>query len=206
MNEARELPNWEQIYQERPVESMPWFNPHLDADLEQSLSELNIVQGTVLDLGTGPATQAIALGERGFVVVGTDLSGAAVEQARQRVQSLDLQVTFQQDDILNSQLHQVFDVVFDRGCFHVLSPKRRQEYVNTVQRLVKPGGYLFLKCFSAREPRQAGPYHFTPTAIAEIFTPQFSVTSIQETVYQGPLDPLPLALFCVLKRVESANV
>ncbi|WP_181357445.1 hypothetical protein [Stenomitos frigidus] len=30
MTKAREVPNWEQLYQEKPVESMPWFNPDLD--------------------------------------------------------------------------------------------------------------------------------------------------------------------------------
>jgi hypothetical protein len=27
---AREFPNWEALYQEKPVETMPWFNPNLE--------------------------------------------------------------------------------------------------------------------------------------------------------------------------------
>lgn len=32
MAKQRELPDWKQLYQEKEVESMPWFNPELDPD------------------------------------------------------------------------------------------------------------------------------------------------------------------------------
>lgn len=57
MNRQREFPDWEQLYQEKEVESMPWFNQALDPDLDQALTELNLHTGTALDLGTGPGTQ-----------------------------------------------------------------------------------------------------------------------------------------------------
>ncbi|MGH2416536.1 MAG: hypothetical protein ACRDEA_23140 [Microcystaceae cyanobacterium] len=54
MENKRSFPNWEQLYQEQPVETMPWFHPELDRDLAQALAELHLEAGTVLDLGTGP--------------------------------------------------------------------------------------------------------------------------------------------------------
>ncbi len=203
MSEQREFPDWEQLYQEKAVESMPWFNPDLDPDLEQALTRLQLQQGTVLDLGTGPGTQAIALAKRGFQVTATDLSTTAVDQAQARAQAQGLQIAFIQDDILNSRLTQAFDFVLDRGCFHVLPPERRQDYVRTVSNLIQPLGYLFLKCFSDREQRQEGPYRFTAAEIQEIFQPQFTVYSIDETVYYGTLDPPPQALFCVLANLRQ---
>ncbi|OUL27294.1 hypothetical protein BV378_11760 [Nostoc sp. RF31YmG] len=56
----REFPNWEALYQEQAVETMPWFNPSLDPDVEEALLNLGLSNGSVLDLGTGPGTQAIA--------------------------------------------------------------------------------------------------------------------------------------------------
>lgn len=200
MNKQREFPDWEQLYQDKNVESMPWFNPDIDPDLDQALIKLNLYAGTGLDLGTGPGTQAIALAERGFQVTATDLSDTAVQQALDKAKEKGLDISFKQDDILHSNLNQEFDFVFDRGCFHVLPPERRQDYIRVVHRLIKSKGYLFLKCFSHLEKSESGPYRFTPEQIKEIFSSRFNVCSVGETVYQGTLDPLPRALFCILEK------
>jgi 2-polyprenyl-3-methyl-5-hydroxy-6-metoxy-1,4-benzoquinol methylase len=200
MNQQREFPDWEQLYQNQNVESMPWFNPDLDPDLDQALTQLNLHNSTALDLGTGPGTQAIALAERGFKVTATDLSATAIEKAQAIALEKGLDISWKQDDILNSTLNQEFDFVLDRGCFHVLPPERRQDYVRLVTNLIKPNGYLLLKCFSHLQEGERGPYRFTPEEIREIFSNQFNVLSIEHTVYHGTLSPLPRALFCILQK------
>ncbi len=200
MTTQREFPDWEQLYRNQDVESMPWFNPELDLDLDEALTNLNLQTGTALDLGTGPGTQAMALAERGFEVTATDLSETAIEKALAKAKEKNLYICFRQDDILNSKLDQKFDFVLDRGCFHVLPPEQRQNYIRVVDSLVKPKGYLFLKCFSHLETREAGPYRFTPEEIQDIFSSRFNVSSVKETVYYGTLEALPRALFCVLEK------
>ena len=200
MNQQREFPDWEQLYQDKNIESMPWFNPDLDPDLDQALTQLNLHSSTALDLGTGPGTQAMALAQRGFKITATDLSATAIKKAQTIAQEKGLDISWKQDDILNSTLNQEFDFVFDRGCFHVFPPERRPDYVRVVANLIKPNGYLFLKCFSHLETGEEGPYRFTPQEIKEIFTSQFNVLSVEQTVYQGTRSPLPRALFCVLQK------
>jgi 2-polyprenyl-3-methyl-5-hydroxy-6-metoxy-1,4-benzoquinol methylase len=201
MDKQREFPNWEQLYQEQQVESMPWFHSQLDPNLDRALSQLNIQTGTCLDLGTGPGMQAMALAEKGFEVTGSDLSATAIAKASQQAKEKGLTISWQQDDILNSQLTQEFDFVFDRGCFHVLTPECRQDYVRVVAGLIRPEGYLFLKTFSVKETRPEGPYRFDPQTIEAIFQSRFHLDSSEETVYHGTLDPLPKALFCILKKL-----
>ncbi|BAY65178.1 thiopurine S-methyltransferase [Calothrix brevissima NIES-22] len=200
MMTEREFPNWETLYQEQPVENMPWFNPNLDPDVEEALINLELSNGSVLDLGTGPGTQAIALAERGFQVMGTDLSEAAIHQAATKANQKGLEISFEQDDILNSHLQQSFDLILDRGCFHVLPPHSYDTYVQTVANLLQPKRYLLLKCFSQEETREQGPYRFTPEEIQQIFKEQFALHSAKQTVYHGTLDPLPKALFCILEK------
>ena len=201
MNQRRELPDWKQLYQEKEVETMAWFNPDIDSDLDRALAKLNLQAGTVLDLGTGPGTQAIALAERGFQVTGTDISDAAINRAKGIAAEMGLDIDFRQDDIFNSQLEKTFDIVFDRGCFHVFHPEQRQDYVRVVSGLVNPKGYLLLKCFSHLETRPEGPYRFTPEEIGEIFGGEFKLCSAEDTVYQGTMEVFPKALFCVLEKI-----
>ena len=61
---------------------MPWYNENLDSDLEEELDGRKITNGIFLDLGTGPATQAIWLAKRGFKVIGSDISEAAIKRAK----------------------------------------------------------------------------------------------------------------------------
>ncbi len=65
MTGPRGLPSWEELYQKDTIERLPWYWPALDPDLEAALARHGIASGRVLDQGTGPGTQAIALAERG---------------------------------------------------------------------------------------------------------------------------------------------
>ena len=179
---------------------MPWYNENFDSDLQRELGERKIINGNkiFLNLGTGPATQAIWLAQRGFRVTGSDLSEAAINRAR-KVYVNEKNVNFIVDDILNSKFNDnEFDYIFDRGCFHVLSPADRPIYIRKIKSILKANGILFLKCFSDKEPREEGPYKFSQDEIRDLFNGSFRIDSIKETVYQGTLNPLPKALFVVM--------
>jgi methylase of polypeptide subunit release factors len=121
--DKRVFPNWELVYQNQSIESMPWYNESLDADLERELDERNILEGEFLDLGTGPGTQAIRLSEIGFTVTASDLSETAIRQASINRGKAASRINFVVDDVLHSGFKESkFDFIFDRGCFHVISP------------------------------------------------------------------------------------
>jgi SAM-dependent methyltransferase len=203
----KDFPDWENLYKSQMIETMPWYNENFDFDLEKELDERKIIiinnnsddSKTFLDLGTGPATQAIWLAKRGFKVIGSDLSEAAINRAR-KIYANEENVNFIVDDILNSKFKDnEFDYIFDRGCFHVLLPADRQRYISKIKQILKKdNGILFLKCFSDKEPRQEGPYKFSAEQIRDLFDESFRIDSIKETVYQGTLDPFPKALFVVM--------
>jgi SAM-dependent methyltransferase len=196
---GKDFPDWETLYKSQKIETMPWYNENFDSDLEKELDESKIINdGKFLDLGTGPATQAIWLAKRGFNVMCSDLSEAAINRAR-KIYANEKSVNFIVDDIVNSNLKEnEFSYIFDRGCFHVLSPGDRQKYIRQIKRILKANGILFLKCFSDKEPMQEGPYKFSHDEIRDLFNVSFRIDSIKETVYQGTLDPFPKALFVVM--------
>ena len=201
---TRSFPDWETLYKNQEVKSMPWYNESLDQDLELELDKMKIKKGSFLDLGTGPGTQAIKLFERGFEVTASDLSPTAIHKASVRYNNkMNNKIKFIVDDIVNSHLSSnEFDFIFDRGCFHVISPEKRSIYTEEVNRILKEGGRLFLKCFSEKEPvRDTGPYRFSNDMIKKTFeNSRFKVQGIRETIYQGTLNPLPKALFVVISK------
>ena len=206
MTESRRaIPDWETLYKNQQVESMPWYNENLDADLEEELDKRKINQGKFLDLGTGPGTQAIKLHERGLNVTATDLSETAIKKAQSIYNSNNnnsKKVDFRVDNILNSNLKEnEFDYIFDRGCFHVISINDRKRYIMRVTRILKDNGILFLKCFSDKEQGEEGPHRFSKDKLKEIFENEnFNIENMKETVYQGTLNPLPKALFAVMTK------
>jgi 2-polyprenyl-3-methyl-5-hydroxy-6-metoxy-1,4-benzoquinol methylase len=136
------------------------------------------------------------------LVTASDVSAAAIAYANRKAGSRGAGVSFVQDDILATRLTGPFDVVFDRGCFHVLQPNQRPAYVETMHRLLAPSGWLFLKTFSHRQFGNFGPYRFAPDEIRQLFdgAASFRVADIVDTVFQGQMDPYPKALFSTIRR------
>jgi SAM-dependent methyltransferase len=100
-NNNRSFPHWDNLYaNEASVGSLPWYSEDLDNDLEEYLRTMNITKGRFLDLGTGPATQAIKLFKLGFHVTATDISENAIARAKRISKDIDFIV----DDILESKL------------------------------------------------------------------------------------------------------
>lgn len=199
----RNFPNWEQFYQEADTEKLPWFFRDLEPDVRATLKELDLHEGRALDLGTGPGTQAMGLAAIGFDVTATDISQTAVDNAKKTAEAAGIEIDWRADDILHTSLTDKFDLIFDRGCFHVLDAKSRPHYVADVSELLNHGGYLLLKTFSAKEPEPEGPHRFTADDIRKIFSPTLEIISIRETVFHGALDPFPRALFAIMRRPEK---
>ena len=197
----KDFPDWNNLYNTQNAKTVPWYNENLDLDLAEELERRKISKGRILDLGTGPATQAIQLAKRGLEVTGSDVSEASIRRARELYvhNNKDNEINFTVDNILNSKLKdKMFDYVFDRGCFHVLPIEKRPVYIKEIKRILDDDGILFSKCFSIKEPRQEGPYKFSETEIKQLFGNEFVIISVKDTVYQGTLDPMPRALFVVM--------
>ena len=200
MTQRKNIPEWDSFYRENKVDEMPWYEKNLDLDLEYQINFMNLTKGKFLDLGTGPGTQAIQLEKLGFESTGSDISKSAIDKAQQ----LSSKVNFVVDDILNSSFtDNAFDFILDRGCFHVFEPMLRKDYLNQLKRILKDDGILFLKVMSIEEkglPDDEGPYRFSKQKIFDTFENNFEVKEIKSTVYYGTLDPLPKALFAVIKQ------
>ena len=71
-----------------------------------------------------------------------------------------------------------FDAVIDCGLFHVFSDADRARYVEGLAAALKPGGRLFLLCFSDDEPGTQGPRRVSRKELYDGFTDGWAVESV----------------------------
>ncbi len=119
--------------------------------------------GKTLVLGCGKGYDAVLFARRGFAVTAVDFSGEAVVHARGLADSGGVAVEFLQADLFNlpSEFAGAFDYVVEYVTFCAIDPLRRREYVDVVQRCLKPGG-RFLALFFPIEVRSGGPPFAVP--------------------------------------------
>ncbi|MEI7767685.1 MAG: class I SAM-dependent methyltransferase [Phycisphaerae bacterium] len=195
--------DWARLYQENDPEQLPWFCTELDQDIDKSLRLMKLRKANILDIGSGPGTQTIALADLGHNVLGLDISPAAVRKARRRASQAGVTAKFTAGDITTFAHRQPFDAIIDRGCFHALPANYRMRYLVRVAQLLKPNGWLFLKTFSSREPRSDGPARFKASEIRLIFRPFFRWEASWGSVFSGTLQTYPKALVCLLRRKDD---
>jgi 2-polyprenyl-3-methyl-5-hydroxy-6-metoxy-1,4-benzoquinol methylase len=107
------------------------------------------VAGSVLDAGCGTGDTALFFAGRGCQVTGIDFIEEPIRRAQRKAAERGLQVTFLVKDALTlGDWSERFDNVIDSGLFHGFSDEDRHRYVEGLAAVLKPGGRLFLACFS----------------------------------------------------------
>jgi len=98
------------------------------------------------------------LAGRGCKVIGIDFLDVPIQRAQRKAAERGVQATFFVKDALTlKDWTERFDNVIDSGLFHVFSDEDRLRYVEGLATVLKPGGRLFLICFSDEEPGTQGP-------------------------------------------------
>src|SRR5215813_11659505 len=116
------------------------------------------ITGSLLDAGCGTGDAALYFAGRGCQVTGIDFIEEAIKRARRKSTDQGVPATFLVRDALTlKDWPERFDNVIDSGLFHVFSDEDRRPYVEGLATVLKPGGRLFLLCFSDEEPGTQGP-------------------------------------------------
>ena len=120
-------------------------------------------RGRVAVPGCGRGHDARFLARHGYDVTGFDFSPAAVQAAAALARRTKTAVAFQQRDVfrLAADYTHAFDGVWEYTCYCAIDPRRRDEYVASLARIIRPGGWL-LACFFPLRTVTAGP----PFAVA----------------------------------------
>ena len=168
------------------------------------------ITGAVLDAGCGTGESALFLAARGNKVTGIDFLETPIKKAKAKAAERKTSVTFLVKDALTlKDWNERFDNVVDSGLFHVFSDQERQTYVEGLKNVLKPGGRLFLMCFSDEEPGTQGPRRISKKELHDAFSRGWEVESIQPSRLEVRPDFKeftfseggPKAWFAVVRRV-----
>jgi SAM-dependent methyltransferase len=172
------------------------------------------IADSVLDAGCGTRENALFFAGRGCQVTGIDFIEEAINRARRKAAERGLLVTFLVKDALTlKDWSERFDNVIDSGLFHVFNDEDRRRYVEGLATVLKPGGRLFLGCFSDEEPGERGPRRASKKELHDAFAEGWVIESIEPTRAEVRPDFKdlqfseggPKAWFVVVQRVGNGK-
>jgi cyclopropane fatty-acyl-phospholipid synthase-like methyltransferase len=143
------------------------------------------ISGTVLDAGCGTGDTALFLAGQGCKVTGIDFLEVPIQRAQRKAAERGVQATFLVKDAMAlKDWSERFDNVIDSGLFHVFNDDDRRHYVEGLASVLKPGGRLFLLCFSDEEPGTQGPRRVSKTELHAAFAAGWAIESIKPVQVQ----------------------
>ncbi len=169
---------WDEIYRKNPLDTLGWELGWPRPILVEYAEKGAIPRGKALDLCCGAGTNTVYLAEKGFDVVGIDVSPTAVEYAQAQAAQAHINVAFIVESFLELTFeYSVFDFVFDMGCFHHVEPEDRDKFISGVRRVLKSGGLYMLTCFSYQNGSAWN--HFTEQQLKEFFGEFFTFDEVR---------------------------
>ncbi|HMD23081.1 MAG TPA: class I SAM-dependent methyltransferase [Streptosporangiaceae bacterium] len=166
------------------------------------LAEQGLLTGQVLDVGCGTGEQSLLAASSGADTLGVDVSPLALEQARGKAAARRIpaaaggqigpaaaggqigKARFEVADALNlGDLGLSFDTVIDSGLFHVFDDDSRARYVASLASVLRPGGHLYLMCFSDRQPGTLGPRRVSQDELRAAFGDGWTILAIQADTF-----------------------
>ncbi len=143
------------------------------------------ITGSILDVGCGTGENSLFFASRGRKVTGIDFLKGPIYNAKRKAAERGFAATFLVMDALAlKDVPEVFDNVIDSGLFHVFSDDDRRRYVEGLATVMKPGGHLFLLCFSNEEPGTQGPRRVSRKEIEDTFDEGWKVERIEPSRFE----------------------
>ena len=131
------------------------------------------ITGSVLNSGCGTGENALFLASRGQKVTGIDFLAEPINLAKQKATERGLTATFL-----------VMDALALKELSEVFSDDDRLRYVEGLASVLKPGGRLFLLCFSDDEAGDQGPRRVSRKEIEDAFAEGWVIEAIEPSRFE----------------------
>lgn len=209
----------EQIYSETPPADIPWNIETPPKALVDLIDAGQIQPCKAIDLGCGAGNYAIYLASLGFNVTGVDISPSAVALAEANAKQKDVACRFVAADVVGGlpEIAETFEFAYDWSLLHHVFPIDRKRYVETVCRLLAPGGKYLSVCFSEKDagfgdtgqirrtPLGTMLYFSSEKELRDLFAPDFDIKTLQTIQVEGKREPHLMNWVFMEKKLVSAK-
>jgi SAM-dependent methyltransferase len=190
--------HWNESYKQ---DFIPWDSGVPEPMLIEQVESGALPVGRALDVGCGTGTNAIWLAQHGYEVLGVDVAPLAIEKACAKLPP-GLSCRFATLDFLAEKPEGgPFQLVFDRGCFHVFDePADRAKLAARVATVLAPDG-IWLSLIGSTEgpPREMGPPRRSLRDMADAIEPQLEILSVRSAEFRDLPEPA-MAWICLSRR------
>lgn len=114
--------------------------------------------GKIVVIGCGRGHDAILFAKHNYLVTAIDFSASAIRETRRLAKRAKIHVETIEANVfeLPGKLLHKFDYVLEYVTYCAIEPERRKEFLDNIQRMLKPGG-IFIGLFFPIDNRDGGP-------------------------------------------------
>ena len=197
--------HWEHVYVTKGENEVSWFQQSPAPSLELIAQVGATHKSAIIDIGGGASRLVDHLVEDGFEdVTVLDLSGAALEAARQRVGVRADRVHWIVADVTAWEPAKPYDVWHDRAAFHFLTEEKdRAAYVARLTRGVKVGGHAIIATFALDGPEKCSGLpvaRYDSASLARTLGPMFRLVHSRRHEHATPWGSQQMFQFSVFRR------
>ena len=198
--------HWEHIYESKSPTQVSWYQEHADFSLQYILNTGIQKTDDIIDVGGGASILVDDLIENGFQnITVLDVSGIALQVARQRLGARAANVNWIEADITQADLpHQAYDVWHDRAVFHFLiRADHRQRYINRVRSSVRKGGHVIVATFAPDGPERCSGLdvvRYSPESLHSEFGEDFEVVDSARETHHTPFGTEQKFIYCYCRK------
>ncbi len=178
-----EQADWQKHYDEN---DLAWDLGEVANPFVRLWEDKRLTPGTLIVPGCGQGHEVVYFVQRGFQVTGVDFSPGAVKLLLESLKSknLDAEVLHRNFFELEEAHNEAYDAMLEQTFFCAIHPDQRSAYVETVSRILKPGGQLFGLFYETGE-EGGPPFNTTEADIRNHFSHAFDIERLEKCSFSS---------------------
>lgn len=200
--------HWEKIYETKELKDVSWYQPTPETSLS-FFKQFNVpVNAKIIDVGGGDSLLVDHLLDMGYKdVTVLDISEAALERAKKRLGAKAEMVKWIVADAATFKPTEKYDFWHDRAAFHFLTQEQEIEnYLDTVQKSIKPTGVLVIGTFSEQGPKKCSGIEikqYSEKSMIERLQKYFEKIKCITVDHKTPFDTIQNFVFCSFRKLQG---
>ncbi len=177
-----QMEDWQEYYD---ADDLKWDLGEVSPPLKRLWEEGRLSPGKTLVPGCGQGHEVMFFAQQGFEVTGVDYAPGAVERLSAHLEGSGLKARVIHSDLfeLGAEHDGFYDLILEQTCFCAIHPGDRVRYVDTMRRVLKPGGLLAGLFYETGEPDDGPPFNTTEADLIHHFPDAFETERLERCVH-----------------------